>query len=91
MIRSGQLKSSTAQPGVRNTGCDTMVAFRPASFSRFSTLVAVPTDTGVMMERMGGFGARRAIRTARSARCCGVSSARKITWAFRAKDSMSVE
>ena len=44
-----------------------------------------------MMERMGGFGARRAIRTAMSARCCGVSSARKITCALRAKDSMSVE
>ena len=62
---------------VINTGCDTMVAFRPACFKRFSTPVAVPTPTGVMMESMGGLGARRAIRTARSARCSGVSSARK--------------
>ncbi len=31
MIRSGQLKSSTAQPSVKNIGCDTIVACNPAS------------------------------------------------------------
>src|SRR5436189_135291 len=61
MMRSGQLKSSTAQPGVKKTGCETMVARRLASRRRFSMMAALPTGTGVRMERIGGLGARRAI------------------------------
>jgi len=41
--------------------------------------------TGVMMERMGGLGAKRAIRTARSAGAVAYPRPEKFTWAFRAK------
>ena len=40
---------------------------------------------------MGGFCVALEIRSARSARCCGESSARKITPALRANESTSVE
>src|SRR6185437_5777480 len=90
-MRSGQLKSSTAPPAVKKTGCETMTAFSPASCSFCSSAAPVPTGTGVTIERIGGFCAAREIRSARSARCCGLSSARKITPALRAKDSTSVE
>src|ERR1700758_1645385 len=54
-------------------------------------LAAVPTATGVTIDKIGGLGAIRAISVASSARCTGESSARKITWALRENDSMSVE
>src|SRR5437588_12568393 len=91
MIRSGQLKSSTAHPGVKNTGCDTTVPRSFSCFRRFSTPEAVPTGTGVTSDRIGGRGARRAMRTAKSPRCCAESSAKKMTCALRANDSISVE
>src|SRR5215469_2161107 len=56
--RSGQLKSSTAHPSVKNMGCETIVACRPMSLMAFSRAFAVPTGTGVTMVRIGGFGAK---------------------------------
>src|SRR3984893_13510892 len=56
--RSGQLKSSTAQPSVRNMGWETIVAFSPAAFRLASSAAAVPTATGVTMEQIGGLAAR---------------------------------
>src|SRR6266480_5173687 len=91
MMRSGQLKSSTAHPAVKNIGCETITAFSPASWIFFSSASPVPTETGVTIERMGGLETAFEIRKARSGRCCGVSSARKITPDLRAKDSTSVE
>src|SRR5881275_3248915 len=91
MIRSGQLKSQTAHPGVKNTGCDTTVPRSFSCFRRYSTPEAVPTGTGVTSDRIGGRGARRAMRTAKSPRCCAESSAKKMTCALRANDSISVE
>src|SRR5579864_2531236 len=91
MMRSGQLKSSIAQPEVKNIGWETIVARKPAALMLFSIADAVPTATGVTIERIGGLGAARVMRIARSERCCGLSSARKMTCALRAKDSMSVE
>src|SRR5437588_5657894 len=87
MIRSGQLKSSTAQPAVKKIGCDTMLAFRPAALTFFSRATPVPTGTGVTIERIGGFDTDLEIRRTRSVKCSGVSSARKIMPALRAKDS----
>src|SRR5678815_72464 len=60
-IRSGQLKSSTAHPSVKNIGCETRVARRLCDFKLASRRAAVPTFTGVTMDRMGGFVADRAM------------------------------
>ena len=57
----------------------------------FSRALAVPTETGVTMVRIGGLGASRAMRMATSVRLSALSSARKITGVLRANDSMSVE
>src|SRR5581483_9708645 len=74
-----------------NIGCETSVALRLACSRRFSTVAAVPTPDGVTITRMGGLGAKAAMRTATSARFSELSSARKITCALRANASMSVE
>src|SRR5437660_9141093 len=91
MMRSGQLKSSTAHPAVKNIGCETITAFSPASWIFFSSASPVPTETGVTMQRIGGFETAFEIRNARSGRCCGEFFAGKITPDFRAQESTSVE
>src|SRR5207248_10154457 len=91
MMRSGQLKSSTAHPAVKNIGCDTMIALSPASCSVFSSACPVPTETGVTIDRIGGLDAAFEMRRTSWGRCCGLSSARKITPHLRAKESTSVE
>ena len=55
----------------------------------FRSRLAVPTETGVTMVRIGGLGASRAMRTTMSFRLSALSSARKITLVLRANDSMS--
>src|SRR5439155_11508795 len=91
IMRSGQLKSSIAQPSVKNIGWETMVACRLSFCKLFSRAEAVPTATGVTTDRTGGLGAKRAIRNTRSCRWLGESSARNIRRILRANDSMSVE
>ena len=51
MMRSGQLKSSTAQPLVKNMGWQTSRLFRPPARSDFSSWVVEPTRTGVTTDK----------------------------------------
>src|SRR5207302_4637149 len=62
---SDLLKSSMAQPLVKNTGWETRVAFLPAALSCCSMRAALPTGAGVTMTSMGGLCANSAIRTDR--------------------------
>ena len=68
MMRSGQLKSSTAQPSVKNMGCETMMPFNFAFFSERSSPAAVPMGTGVTSEKVMAWVEWRAIRRTSSSR-----------------------